>query len=191
MWMVNQSRFTVTILCEELFFCASPSSHVGNHQISNYPELFLLWCFFGLVVHLIDWWYPDQPRNLMTRKKNTLEAASGHGRGATCAMCDALLRGSALALVISCLYNLLVGGLEHGWIIFPYIGNFIIPTDELISFRGVGIPPTRYKLSWNGRELDAMSLWLLSRGKNVCSCQQFQHGQCHPRVTITKFGEKG
>ena len=27
--------------------------------------------------------------------------------------------------------------------IFPYIGNFIIPTDELIFFRGVGIPPTR------------------------------------------------
>ena len=24
------------------------------------------------------------------------------------------------------------------WIIFPYIGNVIIPTDELIFFRGVG-----------------------------------------------------
>ena len=29
------------------------------------------------------------------------------------------------------------------WIIFPYIGNVIIPTDELIFFRGVGQPPTR------------------------------------------------
>ena len=29
----------------------------------------------------------------------------------------------------------LVGGLEHYF--FPYIGNFIIPTDELIFFRGV------------------------------------------------------
>ena len=28
--------------------------------------------------------------------------------------------------------------------IFPYIGNVIIPTDELIFFRGVGIPPARY-----------------------------------------------
>ena len=28
--------------------------------------------------------------------------------------------------------------------IFPLIGNFIIPTDELIFFRGVGIPPTRF-----------------------------------------------
>jgi len=27
--------------------------------------------------------------------------------------------------------------------IFPYIGNVIIPTDELIFFRGVGQPPTR------------------------------------------------
>ena len=27
---------------------------------------------------------------------------------------------------------------------FPYIGNVIIPTDELIFFRGVGQPPTRY-----------------------------------------------
>jgi ABC-type amino acid transport system permease subunit len=29
------------------------------------------------------------------------------------------------------------------WIIFPYIGNVIIPTDELIFFRGVAQPPTR------------------------------------------------
>jgi len=32
----------------------------------------------------------------------------------------------------------LVGGLEHGFFDFPYIGNVIIPTDELIFFRGVG-----------------------------------------------------
>jgi len=38
--------------------------------------------------------------------------------------------------------SLLVGGLEH-FLIFPYIGNVIIPTDELHHFfRGVGIPPT-------------------------------------------------
>ena len=30
----------------------------------------------------------------------------------------------------------IVGGLEH---VFPNIGNFIIPTDELIFFRGVGL----------------------------------------------------
>jgi hypothetical protein len=28
------------------------------------------------------------------------------------------------------------------WNMFFHIGNFIIPTDELIFFRGVGIPPT-------------------------------------------------
>ena len=33
-----------------------------------------------------------------------------------------------------------VGGLVH---IFPYLGNAIIPTDELICFRGVGISPAR------------------------------------------------
>jgi len=38
--------------------------------------------------------------------------------------------------------HLLVGGLEHEFYDFPYIGNVIIPTDELIFFRGVGIPPT-------------------------------------------------
>ena len=34
----------------------------------------------------------------------------------------------------------LVGGLEH-FFYFPYIGNFIIPNDEVIFFSGVGIPP--------------------------------------------------
>ena len=36
----------------------------------------------------------------------------------------------------------LLGGLEHGVYDFPHNGNFIIPTDELIFFRGVGQPPT-------------------------------------------------
>jgi len=34
----------------------------------------------------------------------------------------------------------LVGGLEHEWIIFPYIGNVIIPTDSYFS-EGLN-PPT-------------------------------------------------
>ena len=42
------------------------------------------------------------------------------------------------------IYIYLVGGLEHVFFDFPYIGNFIIPTDEVIFFRGVGQPPTRY-----------------------------------------------
>ena len=36
----------------------------------------------------------------------------------------------------------LVGGLEH-LVIFPYIGNFMIPTDELIFSEGVVLPATR------------------------------------------------
>ena len=31
----------------------------------------------------------------------------------------------------------LVGGLEHGFYDFPYIGNVVIPTDELIFFKMV------------------------------------------------------
>ena len=37
--------------------------------------------------------------------------------------------------------------LNAGWwfgTFFPFIGNFIIPIDELIFFTGLGIPPTRY-----------------------------------------------
>ena len=40
----------------------------------------------------------------------------------------------------------LVGGLEHDFFIFPYIGNFIIPTDELHHFSGWLKPPTRSSL---------------------------------------------
>ena len=36
---------------------------------------------------------------------------------------------------------------------FPYIGNVIITTDELIFFRGVGIPPTRWLDIANGCEI--------------------------------------
>ena len=40
-------------------------------------------------------------------------------------------------------YNYLVGGLEHQFLCSHSVGNVIIPSDELIFFRGVGIqPPT-------------------------------------------------
>ena len=38
----------------------------------------------------------------------------------------------------------LVGGLEHEFYDFPYIGNVIIPANELIFFRGIGQPPTSH-----------------------------------------------
>ena len=37
--------------------------------------------------------------------------------------------------------TVLIGGSEHEC----YIGNVTIPTDELICFKGVGIPPTNVK----------------------------------------------
>ena len=46
----------------------------------------------------------------------------------------------------------LVDGLEHEFYDFPYVGNVIIPTDELIFFRGVGIPPTRYTCYREGKK---------------------------------------
>ena len=39
----------------------------------------------------------------------------------------------------------LVGGLEH--VLFSHsAGNVIIPIDDLIFFRGIGIPPTRERI---------------------------------------------
>ena len=41
----------------------------------------------------------------------------------------------------------LVGGFKHGFYFTFHIWDVIIPTDELIFFRGVGIPPTSiYKI---------------------------------------------
>ena len=45
--------------------------------------------------------------------------------------------------------------------IFPYIGNFIIPTDEVIFFRGVGIPPARFRFLH-------LKTWDLSSSRNNC-----------------------
>ena len=47
--------------------------------------------------------------------------------------------------------KLLVGGLEHEFYDFPYIGNFIIPTDfhSILFQRGLlAQPPTRYIKLW-------------------------------------------
>ena len=38
----------------------------------------------------------------------------------------------------------LVGALEHEWIMTFHMLRIIIPTDELIFFRGVGIPPASH-----------------------------------------------
>jgi len=41
---------------------------------------------------------------------------------------------------------LLVGGFEHEFYFSIQLGRIIIPTDALIFFRGVGIPPTCLEL---------------------------------------------
>ena len=42
--------------------------------------------------------------------------------------------------------GLLVGGLEH-FFIFTYIGNVIIPTDEVICFRGGGSTTNQFMIA--------------------------------------------
>ena len=58
---------------------------------------------------------------------------------------------------------LLVGGLEHEFYFSSQLG-IIIPIDELIFFRGVGIPPTRDYMGYFMGWLVAMPwLWLCIR----------------------------
>ena len=45
------------------------------------------------------------------------------------------------------------------WIIFPYIGNVIIPTDKLIFFRGVGIPPTSMDIFHSPLTCQVCEIW--------------------------------
>ena len=63
------------------------------------------------------------------------------------------------------------------WIIFPYIGNFIIPTDELIFFRGVGQPPTRwlYIDDWGW-------LWMIIDCYWLIICRSTTWGICFSKI---------
>jgi len=56
--------------------------------------------------------------------------------------CVGTARCQDVGLVLN---NFLVGGLEH-FLIFHNIWDVILPIDELIFFRGVGQPPTRFCL---------------------------------------------
>ena len=86
----------------------------------------------------------------------------------------------------------LVSGLEHEFYDFPYIGNFIIPTDELHHcsegpvnhhwrspslFRGVAIPPTR---QWWTPKAIAVQLRSAMEGSfdpiSVCLITWFPYG---------------
>ena len=53
---------------------------------------------------------------------------------------------------------------------FHSVGNVMIPTDELIFFRGVGIPPTRY--SFMRKYPSAMGYGYV----NLCPQMGHQHG---------------
>ena len=56
--------------------------------------------------------------------------------------------GLARVYMVSITY-IITGWWFGTWILFFHsVGNFIIPTDELIFFRGVGIPPTSHALTF-------------------------------------------
>ena len=59
--------------------------------------------------------------------------------------------------------NIISGWWFETFFIFPSVWNFIIPTDEVIFFRGVGIPPTSIPRSLS---------WIYGR-----SCELFPIGQ--------------
>jgi hypothetical protein len=62
-----------------------------------------------------------------------------------------LQRGSEGLMVALYVYiHMLVGGLEHGFYFSIYWEEYVIPTDEVIFFRGVGIPPTSMYIYING-----------------------------------------
>jgi len=61
-----------------------------------------------------------------------------------------------LLLFFPTLYNIWLVVLEHEFYDFPYTGNVIIPTDKLIFFRGVGIPPTSHTYIYMGQVWDSM-----------------------------------
>ena len=84
-------------------------------------------------------------------------------------------------------YFLTVSGWWFGtFCIFPYIGNVIIPTDDLIFFRGVGIPPPRHvgycfclKIHWHILSYSFYEFPIWTRG---VSCRDARHvkRRCSP-----------
>jgi hypothetical protein len=61
----------------------------------------------------------------------------------------------------------LVGALEHDFMTFRSVGNVIIPTDELIFFRGLGIPPTSHDIHVSVPKTQASQISILFRLDDV------------------------
>ena len=105
-------------------------------------------------------------------------------------------------------YWLVVWHICNTFVIFPYfhsVGNVIIPTDELIFFRGVGIPPTRLQFDTLRENVwhHFPSIWgtwdpvciILSVGSSsTCSVAAGDpftgNKQCRAHVQSTRIAEK-
>ena len=102
-----------------------------THNLSTYP---IQHCHIQL----------GDTRNIVTRN-----SVGQHSDVHSCVACNSADKTSVTCNSVA--HNLvtsncphLVGGLVAINFVFPYIGNLIIPIDELIFFRGVAQPPTSH-----------------------------------------------
>ena len=72
---------------------------------------------------------------------------------------------------------------------FPYIGSVIIPTDELIFFRGVGIPPTSSHMKQISADVDmGVSINLINGRTPKSSIYRWIfHEINHPAIGVPPF----
>ena len=72
---------------------------------------------------------------------------------------------------------------------FPYIGNVIIPTDEVIFFRGVGIPPTRFSSAQTVRLPEGTTSRRSGNVNDFCGRTSLKLGICMEHVIKDSDGE--
>ena len=84
-----------------------------------------------------------------------------------------------------------VTGLWFGtFFIFPYVGKFITPTDELIFFRGVGIQTTNQVISSAWQVPSTMFRTKIWKDCHLCrpQLQQFAENLCsHRTLRISRY----
>ena len=84
--------------------------------------------------------FPSRPPHTVWEIHGNIPFPCGDGQSSHDLM---LMTGRWLMKLGESYILILVGGLEHQFYFPRNIGNFIIPIDELIFFRGVAEPPTR------------------------------------------------
>ena len=73
--------------------------------------------------------------------------------------------------------------------LFFHIGNFIIPTDEVIFFRGVGIPPTSTK--YTKQYFHLLDKWWLSIHPMSTGSSCWLQAECRSKLLVKQQGQSG